>query len=88
MVKHGVITTVDEPMDWFSSVAYAWEVSGELHLCLDPHDLNNVIQRDYHCTPKVDELAHEFAHSKYFMKLDARHGYWTVVPDPKLAHHL
>ena len=76
MVKPGVITPVDEP-----SVAYAWKASGELCICLDIHDLNNAISRDHHCTPTVDEVAHEFAHSKYFTKLDARHRYWAVILD-------
>ena len=31
----------------------------------------------------MDEVAHDFAHSKDFTKLDARHGYWAVVLDPK-----
>ena len=31
-------------------------------------------------TPTFEEVAHEFAHSKYFTKLDARrHGYWSIV---------
>ena len=83
MVKLGVITPVDEPTDWVSSAAYTWKASGELHLCLVLHDLNNAICRDYHQTPKVEEIAHEFTHCKYFTKLDARHGYWAVVLDPK-----
>ena len=45
MVKLGVITPVDEPPGWVSSVAYAWKASGELCLCLDPHDLNNAVSR-------------------------------------------
>ena len=83
IVKLSVITPVDEPTGWASSVAYAWKESGELHICLDPYDLNNAISRDHHCTLTVDEVAHEFAHSKYFTKLDARHGYWTVILDSK-----
>ena len=54
MVKLGVITPVDEPTDWVSSVAYAWNASGELCICLYPHDLNNAIHGDHHCTPTVD----------------------------------
>ena len=73
MVKLGVITPVDEPTDWVSSVAYAWKASGELHICLGPRDVNNSICRDHHCTPTVDEGTHEFSNSKYFTKLDARH---------------
>ena len=83
MVKLGVITPVDEPTDWVSSVAYAWKTSSELCIDLDPHDLNNTICGDHHCKPTVDEVAHEFAHSKYFTKLDARYGYWAVILDSK-----
>ena len=75
MAKCDVITPVDESTDWTSSIAYTWKMSGELCICLDPHDLNNAIHRDHHHTPTVDEVAHEFAHSKDFTKLDVRHGY-------------
>ena len=83
MVKLGVITLVDKPTDWVSSVAYTWKVSGDLYICLDPPDLNNAICRDHHHAPTVDEVAHELAHSKYFKKLDARHGYCAVILDCK-----
>ena len=83
MVKLGAITPVDEPTDWVSSIAYAWKASSELCIYLDPHDLNNTIHRDHHHTPTVDEVAHEFAHSQYFTKLDARHWYWAVIHDSK-----
>ena len=39
----GMITHVDEPMDWVSSITYIQKANGELHLCLDPHDLNEAI---------------------------------------------
>ena len=87
MVKLGVIYPVDEPTDWVSSVAYSKKASGELCFCLDPCDLNNAICRDHHHTPTVDEVAHEFAHSKYFTKFDTRHGYWAVVLDSKSSTH-
>ena len=83
MVILGVIIPVDEPLDWISSVAYAWKMSSVLCLCLDPCDPNNAIHRDHHCTHTVDEIAHDFAHSRYFTNLDGRHGYWAVVLDSK-----
>ena len=85
MVKLGVITLVDEPTDCIASVAYAWKASGELHISLDPHDLNNAMCRDHLHTPTVDEVAHEFTYSKYFTKLDARHGYWATILDSKCS---
>ena len=77
----GVITCVDQPMDWVSSITYIQEASGELHLCFDPHDLSEAIHCDHHKTPTAEEVAHEFAHSHYFTKLDVHHGYWSIVLD-------
>ena len=31
--------------------------------------------------PTVEEVAHEFANSHYFTKLDTCHGYWSIVLD-------
>ena len=81
MVQMQVITPTDEPTDWVSSLAYAWKESGDIRICLDPRDLNKCIRRDHHRVPTVEEVAHEFAGSKFFTKLDARHGYWSVVLD-------
>ena len=52
MVKLGVITPVDEPTDRVSSEAYAWKMSGKLHIYLDPRNLNNAIYRDHHYMPQ------------------------------------
>ena len=77
----GVITHVDEPTDWVSSITYVQKANGELCLCLDPRDLNKAIHHDHHKTPTVEEVAHEFAHSCFFTKPDACHGYWSIVLD-------
>ena len=75
----GVITHVDEPMDWVSSITYIQKANGELHLCLDPCNLNEAIHHDHHKMPTVEVVAHEFAHSCFFTKLDACHGYWSII---------
>ena len=71
----GVIIHVDEPTGWVSSITYVQKANGKLCLCLDPCDLNEAICQDHHKMPTVEEVAHEFAHSCYFTKLDAHHGY-------------
>ena len=76
-----VIIHIDQLMDWMSSITYVQKANGELHLCLDPHNLNEAICRDHHRTPTVEEVAHEFAHCHYFRKLDTCHGYWLIVLD-------
>ena len=77
----GVITHVDQPTDWVSSITYVKKANSELHLCLDPCDFNRAICHDHHKIPTVEEVAHEFANLHYFTKLDACHGYWSIVLD-------
>ena len=77
----GMITLVDEPMDWVSSITYIQKANGELCLCLDPCNLNKAICHHHHRMPTVEEVAHEFAHSCFFTKLDACHGYWSIILD-------
>ena len=77
----GMITCVDEPMDSVSSITYVKKANGKLHLCLDPRDLNEAIRCDHHKMPTVEEVTHEFSHSHFFTKLDAHHGYWSIVLD-------
>ena len=77
----GVITCVYEPIDCVSSITYIQKANGKLHLCLDPCDLNEAIHQDHHKMPTVEEVAHEFVHSHYFTKLDACHGYWSIILD-------
>ena len=75
----GVITHVDEPTGWASSITYIQKANGELCLCLDPCNLNKAICQDHHKRPTVEEVTHEFVHSCYFTELDACHGYWSIV---------
>ena len=74
----GVITHVDQPTDWVLSITYIQKANGELHLCLDPCDLNRAICHNHHKMPTVEEVAHN---SHYFPKLNACHGYWSIVLD-------
>ena len=77
----GVITHVDQPTDWVSSITYVQKANGELHLCLDLHDLNRAICHNHHKTSTVEEDTYEFASLQYFTKLGACHGYWSIVLD-------
>ena len=77
----GMITHVDEPTDWVSSITYVQKANGEICLCLDPCDLNEAIYHDHHKMTTVEEVAHEFANSCFFTKLDTCHGYWSIILD-------
>ena len=77
----GVITHVDKPTDWVSSITYVQKANGKLCLHLDPNDLNEAICLNHHKMPTMEKVAHKFAHSHFFTKLDACHGYWSIILD-------
>ena len=80
-LKEGIITPVEEPTDWVSSLAYSRKANGKLRICLDPKDLNAVINRDHYKTPTVEEITHELAGSRKFTKLDGTSSYLCIVLD-------
>ena len=84
MVNLGVIKPVTEPTDW--AVAYSQKSNGRWRVCLDPKDLNRAVKRSHHHTPTLDEITHQFKGSSVFSKLDARHGYWSVVLDEESSY--
>ena len=68
-LKEGIITPVEEPTDWVSSLAYSRKANGKLRICLDPKDLNAAIKRDHYKTPTVEEITRELAGSRNWMEL-------------------
>ena len=81
MEHQGIIRKVTEPSDWVSSMTVARKANGKLRICLDPKDLNAQIKRCHHRAPTVEEITHKFAGARYFSKLDAKNGYWSVKLD-------
>ena len=80
-LKEGIITPVEEPTDWVSSLAYSRKANGKLRICLDPKDLNAAIKRDHYKTPTVEEITHELAGSRKFTNLDGTSSYLCIVLD-------
>ena len=54
---------------------------GSLRLCLDPKDLNKVIDRNQWYARTLDDILPELAQSKYFTIKDATSGFWHVLVD-------
>ena len=82
MEQIGVIRKVQEPTELVSSLAYSIKKDGSIRICLDLKHLNNALKRPHHKTPTLEEINHRFNGAKYFSKLDARSGYWSVKLHP------
>ena len=80
MITQGVITRINTPTEWVSSLTYVRKKSGKIRLCLDPKDLNKAICRPHHVSKTLDEI-HLLCGASVFSKLDARSGYWSVPLD-------
>ena len=77
----GVIRRVTEHTDWCSSIVYSTKKDGSLRVCLDPRRLNQAIKRCPHKIPTLEEVNPKFTGAKFFTKLDAKAGYWSVPLD-------
>ena len=51
---------------------------GRLWVCFDGKDLNRAIKRCHHKTPTLEESTCKFSGAKFFSKMDAKYGYWSV----------
>ena len=81
MIDLDVIKAVTTPTEWVSSLTYVMKTNGSIRMCLDPSDLNKALKRGRHHIPTMEELSYKFSGAKYFSKLDARSGYWSIVLD-------
>ena len=83
MEKNGVIRRIEKPTDWVSSLTYTTKKNGSIRLCLDPRSLNRALKRPHHQSPTVDEINYKLRNAKFFTKLDAKWGYWSVKLAPE-----
>ena len=78
MEKKGIIQKVEEPTPWVNSMVVNEKKSGKLRICIDPRDLNKVIEREPYQLPTQQEITSRLAGARYFSKLDATSGYWQI----------
>ena len=71
MIAEDILEPQIEPTPWVNSTTYPVKPSGEVRPCLDCVPLNKAIIRENHTPPMVEEIAHELAGTRYFMKGDA-----------------
>ena len=83
MEELGIIRKIDKHTDWCSSLTYATKRDGSLRICLDPQRLNQALKRCPHKIPTVEEITPRLSNAKYFTKLDAKAGYWSVRLAPE-----
>ena len=81
LTQLGVITPVEEATPWVSQIVVTHKKSGDLRVCLDPHELNKCILREHFTLPILEDVLHELRDAKVFSKADLASGYWHVKLD-------
>ena len=88
MVKLGVITLVNGPSEWVSSMVVAEKPNNKIRVCLDPKDLNKAVLREHFKIPTPEEIFTKMQGAKCFAKLDASSGYWQIKVDEETSNLL
>ena len=96
LVKIDVLEKVTEPTEWLNSFVIVEKVidssnahspnhviKKSIHLCIDPKDLNEALEREPYYSRTIDELISMFAGAKVFTIVDMDKGYWQVVLHPE-----
>ena len=81
MEELGVISKVNEPTDWVSSIVIVPKPNGKLCVWLDPRSLDEAIRRQHFKLPSREEVMAKFANARVFTKLDASQGFWQMKLD-------
>ena len=81
MVTDGIITKVDYPTDWVSSLLIVEKSNGELRVCIDPRDLNKALKREHYKMHTPDEILAKLGDMKVFTVLDLKWGFWNIKLD-------
>lgn len=73
-----IIEKVEEFTEWVHPIVIAKKPNGAIRICLDPQNLNKVIQREYFQIPTVEEILKQMAGANVFNTLDANQGFYQI----------
>ena len=78
LTQRKVISSIQEPTDWVSSMIATKKPDGDIRLCIDPHYLNLALKRSYYPLPVIEEILPELSKAKVFSKVDLKEGFLQV----------
>ena len=81
LTQKKVISPIQKPTDWVSSMIAAKKPDGKICLCIDPHYLNIALKRSHYPLPVIEEILPELSKAKIFSKVDLKEGFLQVELD-------
>ena len=76
MLQRDVIEPSSSP--WASPVVFIKKKNGSSQVCVDYHELNNVMVKDSYPLPRIDNTLDSLAGARCFSTLDLVTGHWQV----------
>ena len=79
----GIIEKVTEPIPWVSNFVTDQKPNGQIPVCIDLKDLNQVVRRNHYLTPTptIDKILPELSGANVFSIVDAKNGFWHIELD-------
>ena len=82
LIEQKIVAKVKEPPDSISSMVVVKKPqSNKLRICIDPLDLNQVIQKPIYPQLTIEAILPQLSQAKVFSVLDAKDGFWEVKLD-------
>ena len=83
-MEQDILTSVQEPTPWVSSMVVVPKKDGKLRIRLDPRDLNKAIHCEHYPLPTIEDVATKLYGARVFTMLDVHNGFWhmELVEEP------
>lgn len=78
MERNGVISKIEKPTDFVSSLVITTKPDGSIRVCLDPQYLNTQIKREQIMIPTLEEITAKLNGSCIFSTLDASKAFFML----------
>ena len=85
MENLNVIEKVTVPTSWINSMVTIIKPNGKLCICIDPHNLNNAVNRDHYPTQTIEDVVTKMPNATIFSVLDVSSGFWQIKLDEHSA---
>ena len=81
LVDEKIISPVDKPTPWVSSVVVTTKKSGAIRVCVDRRPLNKALKRETYQMHILDEILPALSQAKVFTTVDLCSGFWHCFLD-------
>ena len=82
LLKLDVIEKVKGPTSWVNPLVVVEKPNGDIRICLDMRQANQVIVREKQPVPTVEETLQKVSYAKVFSKLDLNMAFHQIELDP------